>query len=118
MTERILGFDLDGTEIEFCCVSVPLTIDQTIINLVTKAEADAGWGVTLPGLYDVWEIDDEEAGTYRPWAKWRVTEAGELIALRIPKRDTPNQCEYLCHCLLCSYSKNPPLAPNPTKARR
>lgn len=118
MTERIMGFDIDGSEIEFCYVSVPLTINRTIINLVTKTEAHAGWGVTQPGLYDVWEIDDEEAGTYRPWAKWRVTETGELIALRIPKWDTPNPCKYLCRCPRCSYSKSLAQERNPKKEHR
>lgn len=105
MSEPISGFDIDGAEIEFSYVRVPLTPSRTILVLVPKTEADAGWGVETPGIYDVWEADEGEE-TYRPWAKWRVTEEGEVVALRIPETDTPNPCEGQCHCRRCSYSKN------------
>jgi hypothetical protein len=87
MSEPIWGLDVDGMPIELCFVSVPLTPESTIKVLVTKAEANAGWGLTDPRVYDVWQ-PDHEPDTYKPWAKWRVTETGEVVALLIPETDT------------------------------
>lgn len=87
MNDPIMGFDVDDSEIEFANVRVPITQERSITVMVTKTDADAGWGVTVPGVYDIWQ-PDAEPHSYKPWAKWKITEDGSVIALRIPESDT------------------------------
>ena len=86
----IMGVYVDGREVELAEVVVPLTAARSITVLRLRSEADAGWGLRPGETYDVWEEDGQE-GRYRPWAKWRVDQAGVVHALRVPGSGTPNQ---------------------------
>jgi hypothetical protein len=76
-------------------VDIRLASELIIHGPVEAARARAGWGLQPGKIYDLWEVESEEPLTLRPWAKWHVTENGEVVALRIPSGDS--QCGWELH---------------------